>query len=55
MTLLTNIQNDEEYQALLDRIKELMSKNNLNAEETKELDTLATLVEKYEDVFYDLK
>lgn len=54
--LPTAIQSEEEYEIMLANIDELISKgeNNLSPEEERLLETLAILVEAYEDEHYPM-
>lgn len=54
--LPTAIQSEEEYEIMLANINELMSKgeNKLSPEEERLLETLAILVEAYEDEHYPM-
>ncbi|MGC2235203.1 MAG: hypothetical protein WA584_03525 [Pyrinomonadaceae bacterium] len=54
--LPTAIQSEEEYEIMLANINELMSKgeNELSPEEERLLETLAILVESYEDEHYPM-
>ncbi len=54
--LPTAIQSEEEYELMLENINELMSKgeNDLSPEEERLLETLAILVESYEDEHYPM-
>ncbi|HYP50667.1 MAG TPA: hypothetical protein VEQ34_06975 [Pyrinomonadaceae bacterium] len=54
--LPTAIQSEEEYQIMLANINELMSRSeeSLSAEEVRLLETLAILVESYEDKHYPM-
>jgi HTH-type transcriptional regulator/antitoxin HigA len=54
--LPTAIQSEEEYQIMLANINELMSRSedSLSAEEVRLLETLAILVESYEDEHYPM-
>jgi HTH-type transcriptional regulator / antitoxin HigA len=54
--LPTAIQSEEEYEIMLENINELMSKGEteLSSEEVRLLETLAILVEAYEDEHYPI-
>lgn len=54
--LPTAIQSEDEYEIMLANIDELMSKgeNNISPEEERLLETLAILVESYEDETYPM-